>query len=330
MVTHPITTTEEANAAAEALHRAYGDFKGYPHSSEMYSNSKWIKRSLKLPEWVSLRSMEVPHSVYLRCQGIKNNIKHNQAPYLLYNTEQLDYVRSQNKFGHIVGSPFVHCRKLLGIEKNKDAKGTLFFPTHSTLFTEVRQSHEHYALDLLNLPKTYQPVSVCLYFKELMAGHALPYIEKGIPVYSAGHMLDPDNAENFYRILQRFAYTSSSQLGSYTWYSIEMGIPFFLHGEEPTFIEHGGPDYIKAMKVLDPETEEYQLLDFEDFKPFITFDLEKGVHIVPEFKAYTEELLGLNEQIDHKAVRAYIYRRHFRSLIGRLVPKFLKKKLVGK
>jgi len=68
------------------------------------------------------------------------------------------------------------------------------------------------------------------------------FIEQGIPVYSAGHAHDQDFVDRFYDIIRHFKYSMSNAIGSYTYYSVELGIPFSLFGPGAQMINVSDPN----------------------------------------------------------------------------------------
>jgi hypothetical protein len=110
---------------------------------------------------------------------------------------------------------------------------------HSTHLIEVVVDWGEYAEALTMLPPRFHPVSVCLYWKDLLNGAGREFQKRKINVVTAGHMADPSFAANFYSILRTCAYSTSNMMGSYSFYSVEMATPFFQYGPVPTFNNNG-------------------------------------------------------------------------------------------
>ncbi|WPU65839.1 hypothetical protein [Peredibacter starrii] len=131
------------------------------------------------------------------------------------------------------GSPFAFYRRKNQIRISKNAIGTLAFHTHSTDQISVKQQIFEYIEELNSLPEIYQPVEICMYYKDVEKGLHLEYLSKGFVVHTAGHIQDINFVENFYNILKNFRYTTSNSFGSHAFYSVEMGLPFFIYGKKP-------------------------------------------------------------------------------------------------
>ena len=84
---------------------------------------------------------------------------------------------------------------------------------------------------LKNLPEEFKPITVCLHFVDILKDKHLLFEKAGFECVTAGHMFNRDFISNFYDILIQFKYSLSNDVGSHTFYSIELGIPFSLLGE---------------------------------------------------------------------------------------------------
>lgn len=138
----------------------------------------------------------------------------------------------------IIGSPFVHYRKSRKIEKDVAASGTIAFPAHSTQLTEAVFDIDKYCKQLLSLPLEYQPITICLHFHDLARKRDEIYKKYGFKIVTAGPPAVPgfEFVEKFYEILRNHQYATSNQVGTYAFYAVEMGIPFFVFGE-PAVLE---------------------------------------------------------------------------------------------
>ena len=69
------------------------------------------------------------------------------------------------------------------------------------------------------------------YYYDVLQGHHAIFEQAGFEVVTNGYIGDFDFVEIFYDTIRRFRYTTSNHTGSYAYYSLEMGIPFFLYGK---------------------------------------------------------------------------------------------------
>lgn len=144
----------------------------------------------------------------------------------------------------IMGAPLAIYRKMAKISPSIKATGTVAFPSHSTLTIESKFNLEKYCRDLLALPDGFHPVTICFQYPDIKLGRDKIYRQHGFKVRTAGKKLrgSLEFVANFYRILSDHRYATSNDIGSYTFYAVEMGIPFFLYGERPYVINIGMRD----------------------------------------------------------------------------------------
>ena len=119
-------------------------------------------------------------------------------------------------------------REIHGIEEAKDIRrGTIVFPSHSTHHVKTVYDHERYAGTLDALPERYKPVTVCIYWKDILHGYHAFYEKKGFRIVTAGHIFDPDFLYRFYDICRHFKYSTSNNIGGHLFYSVKSGCRFF-------------------------------------------------------------------------------------------------------
>lgn len=144
------------------------------------------------------------------------------------NFEALSKVRCE-----IAGSPFVHYRRRHSIKQPLDARGTVAFPSHSIQDLKAVFDIEKYCETLNALPAEFHPITICLHPADISSfGLDKFYKDYGFTTACAGQASGGQFHINFYEILRKHKYSTSNDPGSYSFYSVELGIPFFLLGEE--------------------------------------------------------------------------------------------------
>jgi hypothetical protein len=146
----------------------------------------------------------------------------------------------------------------------------------------------------MNLPKKYQPVTICLHMHDINKGLYRKFIKYGLSVVTAGNAFDYRFLERFYKILQNHAFATSNMISSYTALSIEMGIPFFIYGEPQIFInksdgnlplgKYDGYSDVPFFKEL------YDKLQFKDSNGTIDKTIKNAI----------EKRLGINDTISRR------------------------------
>ena len=159
-------------------------------------------------------------------------------------------------------SPFLYATKILKREPKPKRSGTIFFPSHSTGYVTVQMDFEALAEELIHLDDEYQPVTVCLYWKDFNLGRHIPFKKRGIQIISAGHVFDPYFLFRFYHLCSMYRYASGNELGTHIFYSIKSGCSYFyLNSIESTYtaqseallkhdIAYAPPDRELALKSL--------------------------------------------------------------------------------
>jgi len=204
-------------------------------------------------------------------------------------------------------SPFVYYRKKNKIEINYDALGTIAFPSHSTGATENMMDWNSYIKQLKDLPEKFHPISICLHMHDVNRGLHKIFIQNGFDVYTAGHVDDDKFAERFYNILKKFKYSTSNLIGSYTFYCVEMDIPFFLYGNPPQYYNKWDPNIEIGKYESYKKAPKYIFLEnlFKEISTIITKDQ----------RSYVKECLGIETGVSRFKMFIILYSCFFKYCI---------------
>jgi len=278
-------------------------FKGFAEwrywTAEVYSFGKHIRECALYPSILPLHIF-TDHGVGHYSDGIAKQELENDAYCQFYHsTESVElFKKNSKKPCYTLLSPFVMCRRKNKIEQLKNAKGTLAFPAHSTPEIDDSSNIEKYIQQLKELPEEFQPVCVCLHMHDLHKEQHKIFIENDIPVYTAGNAFDYRFAERFYDILKHFKYTTSNMVGSYLFYSVEMGIPFSIYGNGPELYNNSDPNLDNGVYNVD-ENQEYSKI----FKMFKGLNKE----VTQEQKKIVEENLGIVDGLSRFEMAKTLY-----------------------
>lgn len=216
-----------------------------------------------------------------------------KAEMIFYHSQRLTEVWKKNssKKVDIIYSPFVYYRRYIRKKEINKKGGTIFFPAHSTDLIESEYNFKDLIQQLKDLPDFYKPVDVCIYYRDIELGRHNKFIDFGFKVYCAGHIYDEKFMENFYDILDDYDFVVSNTIGSYTFYSVEAGKPFFLIGNKVEYNNiKNDPNCREG--VYDP----YKLYKQMN-KGYNLFKTEysKKVELTQEQVEYVEAELGLKD-----------------------------------
>lgn len=265
-----------------------GLYKRKYMTTEMYSLGRYYREYAGYPEHLPLYVYS-QHGLNYESKVTPHELENDAEAMLVFNPDKLRRYQSlSDKPCHLVTCPNVRHRRRHGIVPHPEAKGTLVFPAHSTREIETGYDVRNYIQEIKALPAEFQPVCVQMHVNDIRKGGHRPYMENGLPVYTAGDTADVFFGDRLYEVLRHFKYTMSNEPGSYAYLSVEMGIPFSLWGEEA-----------KAFNLSDPNLPKGDLTAARagDFvRPLALFS---GIHtrITPEQKEFVEFSLGVHDGI---------------------------------
>lgn len=243
--------------------------KNKPYQSSFYGLDKCLKKYAFFPQKLPLY-IENDHGVGGYSEKPSMTELRTNAPFFLFHGERLakEWITLTKTPCAVMGSPFAYYRKIKKIKKKKDCFGTVSFPSHGTHWIDCEIDWKLYCNLLKKLPDVYQPVSVCLYWTEVNKGVYKVFFDEGISVFTAGHMFDNMFVDRFYEILSQHKFSTSNLMQSCAYYSIEMGIPFFLYGEnlQINIFNNGDPNF----KLGSLQSEEHVRWIFGNNKLFST------------------------------------------------------------
>lgn len=280
--------------------------------SEVYSFGKHFRNYGFYPSILPLYIYS-DHGVAVDTKVYPHELENDAQAMLVYNEEKLvNYKKKSNKPCYKSIAPFAWYRKNKKIKVLKNAKGTLAFPSHSTPDIECEFDIKKYVEELMALPEEMQPVCVCLHMHDINKGQGKLFLEHGIPVYTAGSAFDVRFAQRYYDILKHFKYSTSNLIGSYTYYCVEMGIPFSLYGVGSKYTNNSDENIEKG---------DY---NFEESDDYISANkIFEGINktISPAQKEHVEFFLGGKDYISRLKMTKILY--------GAFLNRFFKRKIIN-
>jgi len=259
-----------------------------------YSNNKIIRALTGFPQDIPL-PCRYEHGHTPISDKPVNDLKTKKRLMLVYNKRRLDIWRKYSKKqAVIIGSPFVQYRRLKNICRVENPAGTVAYPLHSTQKVIGVFDREDYCRKLEQLAPEFHPIKICVHEHDIHHGFDKIYKKHGFEVVTAGVREEPDFVDKFYEILRQFKYATSNAFGSYLFYAVEMGIPFFIYGPK------------SSIKHLNKKGVPDSTFDFIDFKygDYIgnLFNTYPNVKIIEEQRLAVEEEVGIKDAIDPKVL----------------------------
>ncbi len=269
-------------------------------TSEVYGFGKWIRNYGFYPNWLPL-CIDVDHGIPLDEYPSKHELESDAPAFFSYwHVKTQRFKENKGRQCYTLPSPFVFARKSLKIGQIKDAQGSIFFLSHSTKLVISQKSVEEYHQELIEIPEAFKPLTICLHVHDVDRGLDREFKKLGYKVVTAGNSLEEEFTEKFYRILSKYMYAISDSIGSHTFYAIEMGIPFGLYGEEPTYINHS-----------DPNVEIGKYTSYKELKSYKkAISLFSGLpdRINQEQKEFIEEHLGIKYGLSRSKASFILYK----------------------
>ena len=222
---------------------------------------------------------------------LKSDLLVNKLIMLVFSQRRKKIWKKHNKIVYVFGAPLVRYRKMHNLKIKENALGTIAFPAHSTENVLSLYDANLYCDILKELPSKYQPVTVCLHWHDILQGYKGLFIDKGFNVVTAGDMYSSEFPKKFYDILTSYKYSTSNVVGSYAFYSVELGIPFFLIGPTARMCNNG-----RDLNV----PQNYSICDFPSSqKAYKIFNKYPSDIITQEQRDYVDSEIGGSEYVSH-------------------------------
>lgn len=267
-------------------------------TSETYSFGEHYRNYCNFPKKLSL-NIYSDHGIG-NSTVYKHELKNNAPAIFLFSEKKMkNYKELSNKPCYLVLPPLISYRRKSRIKKSPNAKGTLAFPIHSTPSIDINFNIDSYIEKLKKLPEDMQPVCVSLHMHDINKGLHKKFIENNIPVYCAGNVADIKFGERFYNILKHFKYACSNAIGTYTYYALDLDIPFSLVKENFELNNISDNNFEKGL--INCRTEEFKNIQ-ELFKDGIYRKITK------EQKELLAQMTGGDKEISPTKMKIILYR----------------------
>lgn len=262
-----------------------------------YGQDRIVRRYLNYPNWLPFNA-QIQHGWY--AAQIHDVKRLGQIEVMLVWSKRIasEWKEISDKNVFIIGAPFVIYKESKEIRQADDAKGTVVFPDHSSPGSFVKFDVESYSKALNNLPPEMKPITVCLHHRD-MDYYGPLFSLHGFPVVTAGDSRQRKDGfvKNFYEILRKHKYSSSNEIGSYTFYSIDMNIPFFLYGPLAISVSRQNDNIIY-------ERDNFLIQCRSLFSEITT-------QISPAQREFVSAETGLYDRADPYAIKSFFLRRFF-------------------
>lgn len=283
----------------------------------IYGFEKLIKEYARFPKFIPLPA-HFEHGWTPLEDPLPGDLKTNMPLMLVFSNRRKSAWEKHSSIPvEIIGSPMVFYRKKNKIKRSSSASGTIVFPSHSTKDIDVKYDIDDFCNRLLNLPLEFHPFTICLHWEDIKRNVDKLYKNKGFEVVTAGDMYSDQFPRNFYNILKNYKYSASNEVGTYTFYSIEMGIPFFLIGEPAVRINNGND--------INIDKKIYNINEFKYGEIAKNLFSQVQTYISPEQLEFVNKELGNNELVDRHKLHFLLWKSLFKIIFSYRLKLVLKK-----
>jgi len=288
--------------------------KKKPRLSTLYGMSKIFREVYDIPPYIPVSQVcFLEHGVNFQFNHFYSRLieSRNELIFLDNSYRVKNFYKQTHKTAFPIGPLFPKYRKLKNIGPQPDRKGTLAFPSHSSSDYDFSSGYLNYARELKKLPPQYQPVTICMYYYDLLNDKHKIFIEQGFDVITNGFVGESSFVDHFYQSLSKFEYITSNHEGSYAYYALEMGLPFFLYGEglKTAFQKIGTANGINMTHYLQNEF----LLRFSQAS---RFDVTKEIIITEEQKYLIDIIADEHNILDKVEVKELVL-KNWKKLLGK-------------
>lgn len=211
-----------------------------------------IKKYTGFPSFLSFPA-HMEHGWTRLSEPLVSDLKTHRKLMLVYSERRKKaWEKSSNKRCEIIEFPLITYRKSKNILQNKNAKGTLALPSHGSNLISIDYSIDEYCKQLNNLPNEFHPIVVSIHADDISKGVDKLYKKNNIEVSVSPSRDDRKYPEKFYDRLSNFKYTTSNEVGTAAFLSVDLGLPFFILGDIPIEINNGrDPNQPSTIKITD-------------------------------------------------------------------------------
>jgi hypothetical protein len=294
---------------------------------ELYSFGRCYREWLNLPYWFPL-PLYGDHGI--NPSGVLSDHEKNSKPksFLTWNTYRAKELKRNSKKEILqITHPWIIFRRSNRIKKKKDSRGTLIFLFHfNPGYQFPKFNYKEYFDELKRLPKRYHPLVICVHNHDIKNKRYLEITKYGLPIISAGETSSPYFVERYYNIISRFSYGTSVYGGSELYYCEELGLKFFIKGEN--FFSKTKNDRKLFQKLIGCMSSDktYKDVTQEHLELFSEFPPKKSIFK----KIFINKILSLNINVERsrKKLLKYLYIeliRHIHLLPFNILKTFIKR-----
>lgn len=252
-----------------------------------------------LGQKINEKHIQIQHGWYALDNVVKSDFDSQKKVMLFWSKRCKEMWNKKGGFeSYVIGSPFIHYRRLKNITQNPNARGTIAYPAHSLEEFQAQYDIDAYCEQLNSLPPEFHPITISLHYADIEFYNLdKEYEKRGFNTISSFTNKNKPFYETFYDILRQYKYATSNEPGSYLFYAVEMDIPFFIMGPTAT------RDNINLL-TSDLEAKIISIQDFQYGKmAYDLFSNKARDNITQEQKDFVLSETGMNDCISTEELK---------------------------
>jgi glycosyltransferase involved in cell wall biosynthesis len=299
-VVNRFSLTEQVRDIA-SLFSDYEKTYALPPSDSVFNTNAYYGHESILKEYAGL-----PHSAKLT-GSIQHGYRLSPVPdgnadpdlpedasvHMFWSGDVRDRFKELSEGAIAIGAPFLYLQKLYQPEPSM-TEGSLFFAAHSSVLDKVEYDISSTCDLLEQLDEEFRPITVCVYWTDLLSGHAKIYEERGFRVVSFGNRQDPNFLVRFLEEITRHDFSMSNQPTSALLYTASMGIKTIMI-EDTLNAVSSNFDLKYFSNQLDKSC--------ATFSKFFQSDID-----IEQQRAFANRLLGKDQMLTKRELRSLLLR----------------------
>jgi hypothetical protein len=203
--------------------------------NDYYGHAALLKRYAQRPTWRSLK-VAVEHGIVLNDALWEVDLK-TQMPVILCAAParaELFAARSGRRAEAI--GPMLNYGAAFAPTTARRPSRVVVFPPHSSHRVAVSYDRDGFLRKLDQLSRSFQEVVLCLYWKDVLAGAAEPFLARGLECVTAGHMFDAGFLPRLVAILDGASLVYTNEVGSHVLYATLRDRTVWLERDDVSYL----------------------------------------------------------------------------------------------
>jgi hypothetical protein len=205
--------------------------------TEIYSFGKCYR------DWLGVsKLLPIPfygdHGVTLSNSLSNHEVNNNSNYHFTWNKYRFEnHNNHKSKKLIYITNPWVIYRRKNNINLKYNRKGTIVFYSHTNIGIDFEnENHDEYFIELNKLGSEFKPLVICIHMHDINKGLHKKLRKYGFPLITIGNSLNTNFIDRFYETISNFKQGTSNIIGSQLFYCTEIGLPYFLYGDQPVLI----------------------------------------------------------------------------------------------